>query len=351
MKRAASSPCRPARGKKLQDTKGCVFPNQYRMYAETYHMNFRVAIITGVSRSGKTLLGQLLGSMRNVEHVDEPWLPMMLPVMQGKGLIDREVANMLLRSFTEELFNDTILLRRANFRPRDKSSIWTCKGVQEIFFRLVSLHSRDDVRQYVRENDSVLLYNLAETVPYLSFFIETFPHCKIVNMIRNGPDVALATAGKRWFSDTQLKNPRNNQLFRAYQSTDGTGQYYLPWWLQEEDSELFLSMGDFARGLCYWRSLLEQSQDQITELKAAHPHVYSEIKYEELVRSPACVLNNIAAFLDVAPSEQTASVLSMIENRPAEDPSVYPIAQVPECELERVIKIMDAFNYPTAELR
>ena len=79
-------------------------------------------------------------------------------------------------------------------------------------------------------------------------------------------------------------------------SIDGTNQYYLPWSLQGEDSELFLSMGDFARGLCYWRSSLEQSQDQITELKEAHPNVYREIKYEELVRSPGRVLNDIAAF-------------------------------------------------------
>jgi len=110
-------------------------------------------------------------------------------------------------------------------------------------------------------------------------------------------------------------------------------------------------MGDFARGLCYWRSLLEQSQDQIAELKAGHANVYREVKYEELVRSPARVLNDIAAFLDVAPSEQTASVLSTVEDRTASDLSVYPIAQVPQCEMERVIEIMDAFNYPTAGLK
>lgn len=342
--------CKPAEGIKLQDTRGLVSLNQYHMYAGMQHMNFRVAIITGVSRSGKTLLGQLLGSMRNVEHVDEPWLPMMLPVMQGKGLIDREVAKTLLQSFTEELFNDTILLRRANFRPLDRSSIWTCKGAQEIFPRLVNLHSRDDVRRYVRENDSVLLYNLAETIPFLSFLVEAFPHCKIIHVVRNGLDVALAAADKQWFSDAQLKNPLNNQVFKLYQSIDRSSKYHLPWWLQEEDTELFLSMGDFARGLCYWRSLLEQSQEQIAELKAAHPHIYHEVKYEELVRSPVQILNNIATFLDVAPSEQTASVSSTIEDQTTFDSSIYPLAQVPERETERVIKMLNAFNYPTAGL-
>jgi hypothetical protein len=313
-------------------------------------MEFRVVIITGVSRSGKTLLGQLLGSMQNVEHVDEPWLPIMLPVMQGKGLIDRKVAQTLLLSFTEELFNDTILLRRANFRPSDHSSIWACKGVQEIFSRLVNLYSRGDVRQYIRKNDPVLLYNLAETIPYLSFFVETFPQCKIVHVIRNGLDVALAAAEKQWFSDAQLKNPLNNQVFRAYQGSDESTQYYLPWWLQENDIELFLGMGDFARGLCYWRSLLEQSQEQIAELKAVRPHIYREVRFEDLVQTPTQIANDIAAFLDLTPSERTVSLLSLIEDRTTFDLSNYPMAQVPEREMERAVKIGSAFNYSTAGL-
>ena len=142
-------------------------PGKYRIYAGDDHMEFPIVIITGVSRSGKTLLGQLLGSMENVEHIDEPYLPLMLPVMWDKGLVDEDVAVMFFRAFTEELFNDMILLRTANFRPSDLSTIWERKTSDEIYSRLVDLYSRDDVRKYVRDNGSVLLYNLAETVPCL----------------------------------------------------------------------------------------------------------------------------------------------------------------------------------------
>ncbi len=335
----------------MKDRTDAASGNRYRMYAGTNHMDFRVAIITGVCRSGKTLVGQLLGSMRNVEHIDEPWLPMMLPVMQGKALIDREVARTLLRSFTEELFHDMILLRNANFRPQDLSSIWVRKGAPEIFSRLVNLHSRDDVQRYVRENNSVLLYNLAEVMPYLSFLIEVFPHCKIIHVVRNGLDVALSITDKQWFSDAQLKNPRNNLLFREYRSADGAKRYYLPWWLQEEDSESFLNMGNFGRGLCYWRSLLEQSREQIKQLKAKKPQIYCEVKYEELVRDPAHVLDDLADFLDIVPSEQTASVRAMLENQKTVSQPTYPIEQVPESEKKRVIKIMDMFDYPTSGLK
>jgi len=318
------------------------------MYTGMAHMNFRITIITGVSRSGKSLLGQLLGSMHNVEHVDEPWLSMMLPVIQGKGLIDQEFIKMLLRSFTEELFNDVILLRRANFRPSDISSIWTCKSAREILFRLGNLHSRDDVRRYVHENDSMLLYNLTGTVPYLSFFYKTFPNCKIIHVVRNGLEVALETVNKHWFSDNQLKNPLSNDLFREYQNIDG--KYYLPWWLQEEDTELFLSMNEFARGLCYWRTLLELSQKQITELRESHSRTYHEVKYEDLIQNPTQVLKEISTFLEISPSEKTESVLSTIEDRTSFDLSNYPINHVPTIEMERVIKMLEMFNYSTEGL-
>lgn len=334
-------------GQNLQDIPSP--PRPYRMYPGTAHMDFRVAIVTGVCRSGKTLVGQLLGSMANVEHIDEPWLPMMLPVLQGKGLIDPDVGKTLLQSFTEELFNDMILLRNANFRPSDLSSMWTRKNAQEIFSRLVNLHSRRDVRKYVAEHRSVLLYNLAEVMPYLSFLTDAFPRCKVIHVIRNGLDVATSTAEKQWFSNERLANPSNNQVFRAYQSNIDRTQYYLPWWLREDDSEAFLTMGDFARGVCYWRSLLEQSREQISQLKATRPDAYHEVKYEDLVRAPTQSVNNIAMFLDVTPTEQTAAVLSTLRTE-ATSPA-HPIDRLPQDEMERVTRLLRAFGYPTPDLK
>jgi LPS sulfotransferase NodH len=110
-------------------------------------------------------------------------------------------------------------------------------------------------------------------------------------------------------------------------------------------------MGNFARGLCYWRSLLEQSQGQIKQLKAKKPQMYCEVKYEELVRDPAHVLDDLADFLDIVPSEQTASVRAMLENQKTVSQPTYPIEQVPESEKKRVIKILDMFNYPTSALK
>jgi len=323
--------------------------NQYRMYVGRRHMDFDVVIISGVSRSGKTLLGRLLGSMHNVEHVDEPWFPMMLPVIQGKGLIDPDVATMLLQSFVEELFNDIVLLRTANFRPSDLSSIWEVKSAQEIFSRLVNLHSRDDVRRYVLEKRPILLCNLAEVMPYLSFLIDTFPNCKIIHVVRNGLDVAMAVSAKQWFSDEQLRNPLNNQVFRAYEHFEQSRKYYLPWWLPEEKAQLFLGMGDFARGLCYWCSLLEQSLHQIRELRMSPSQQYREVKYEALVRNPDGVLEDLAAFLGVGPSEQTAALLAGLEDRSLQASPMYPLGQVSASEMECVTRMLSIFNYPSTE--
>lgn len=323
--------------------------NQYSMYVGKRHMEFDVVVITGASRSGKTLLGRLLGSMHSVEHVDEPWLPMMMPVIQGKGLIDPDVATMVLQAFVEELFNDIVLLRTANFRPSDLSSIWEVKGAQEIFSRLVNLHSRDDVRRYVLEKRPVLLCNLAEVMPFLSFLIKTFPNCKIIHVVRNGLDVAMAVSAKQWFSDEQLRNPLNNQVFRAYEHLEQSCKYYLPWWLPEEKANLFIGMGDFARGLCYWCSLLEQSLHHIRELRISASQQYREVKYEALVRNPDGVLDDLTTFLGVEPSEQTAALLAGLEDRSSQASSMYPLGQVSKGEMECVTRMLSIFNYPSPE--
>lgn len=316
----------------------------YKFYSSA--PNFRIVIITGVCRSGKTTLGQILGSMKNVEYIDEPWTGTVIPVMQNYGALDPLIARDMFRAFVKELFNDIILLRQSNFRPKDLSNIWDRKDAGEIIDRLVRLYSRDDVHNYVKEKDPILLLNLAELIPFLPFFVDTFPKCKIIHVTRNGLDVALDVAKKQWFPNEKLKKPLSNYyLFRIFHSQKEE-KYYMPWWVREGEEEKFLGMNDFAKGLYYWRRILEINQEQIAEFKTQIAPKYQEIKFEDIVQNPQEIANKLAEFLGVSHSQKTSDKLSSL-NLKQDENKTYPLEEVPADELKKAKKMLARFHYPT----
>lgn len=317
----------------------------YFFHGRQRQIDFRVVIVTGICRSGKTLLAQILGSMRNVEWIEEPWMPMMIPIMQAHRLMDPKVGQDVLKAATEELFYDRILLRGANFRPGDLSSIWKAKDVTEIFERLVNLHSRDDVDQYIRTNTPVLLYVLAETNPFIPFLYDTFPNCKIIQVIRNGLDVAVAIAEKQWYSEERLKVPLNNILYRAYYRKAHSVPYSMPWWVNEGDEERFLEFSEFAKGLYYWRRLLGMNSSQLDEFKQVHADNYREIRYEDFVQNPQGVLDALSDFLQIYPSERTVMMQSLIHKDELNKKTIYPLNEVLNDELDKVRDLLDRFGY------
>ena len=62
-------------------------------------LDFKKVIITGVCRSGGNLLGRILGSLENVEYVDEPWLATILPHFMGNNLLKPQAAKDIMVSY------------------------------------------------------------------------------------------------------------------------------------------------------------------------------------------------------------------------------------------------------------
>ena len=306
-----------------------------------------VVIITGAGRSGKTLVGNLLGSCHNVEHLDEPWLPMTLPVLAGQGALTHTLAIDMFRASVVELWYDRLLMRHVNFRPADLSSIWRQKGPEEIMSRLVGLYSREDVRRYANVNRPSLVLTLTNTLPYLDFFHEALPGCRIIHVVREGVDVAVAVARKGWLSDEELLDPKNAQPYRPYYRSQSSNVYYLPWWLEEGQEELFLGLSEFERGLLYWRRLMELLEDQAVGRTADSPLV---VKLADVVDRPQETIQSLLESLGFTETEFTHGLLSKVMQDEVEEPPA-GLAQVLEpADLMAVREIYLRLGLPVSKL-
>ena len=275
------------------------------------HNQFETAVITGVCRSGKTTLGNILATSQYVENAEEPWTGMALPLMVGLKMIETEVGKEMFRKYVSELFNDKILLRSANFRPSDLSSIWSQKSPKEIFFRLAKLHTRKNVKDFIHENPPLLIINLAETLPFASFFQQALPRVKLVVLVRKGLDVAMDSLEKQWNSWDELLKPTWPTMCRLYEYKGDRLQ--LPWWVSPAEEELFLSYSVFERGVYYWCQLMEQGLDEIDWLQKNTQCML--VHYENLIADPEGIYNKTAQFLGIKASSLTPLAIEKVKER------------------------------------
>lgn len=127
-------------------------------YVGNGRLPYKLLFVTGVCRSGKTTLSRLLGSLQNMEWIEEPYeLSMLLWSMEcGNWHGDFEWERQVFTGICKELVNETVLLRRGNFRPNDLSTLWNYKEGKEIFDRLVNLNTREEVENISKRPSGVL---------------------------------------------------------------------------------------------------------------------------------------------------------------------------------------------------
>ncbi len=292
-------------------------------------------IITGACRSGKTTLGNVLASCPQVEYADEPYTGMLLPMVSGTGLINNNIAKSWMKVYLRELFNDLVLLRRANFRKQDLSSIWEKKEKEEITYRMNNLNSRKDVDDYIARKNLRLVVTLTECFPFLMFMDSALNNPSFIHVVRNGYDVAIDLEKKKWFSDEQLIEPVNAQLYIPYQWKGSS--WHIPWWVDREDFNFFLNLNLFDRGIYYWCSLMEKSLRSLSE----YSREFIQVKYEDLVTKPASIMEDIIDRFNFTKGVQTMNQLKKLQER----------SVASERKLDVHPKLNEKFRYLQSELK
>lgn len=296
-----------------------------------------VIILTGAGRSGKTTLGNILGSCDNVEHIDEPWFPMMLPIMAYEGMIAEDLAHQLFITQIVELLYDKYLMRHVNFRPQDLSSVWQQKTPKEILSRLIGLDSREDARIYAAKQQPILVLTLTNTVPYIDFFRKAYPECSVIHVVREGLQVAMEFYSKGWLSNAEHLSPSQASPYRKYVSiTDGT-TYYLPYWLEQGQEQRYLAASEFGRGLHYWRRIMSGLDWSAAEESGQYIRT---VKFSEIASCPENTIKTLLNDLGLASTSLTKQLLSQI--KPDVDAEINP-AMISDIELNELRSVRQIY--------
>jgi hypothetical protein len=299
----------------------------------------RVLIITGVGRSGTTILGKVIGSLKATHYLFEPALMKLIPFLSAYDESNRRIYSLLIRSLLfEDYFLQVIHGRNLNFNVRDNSYIGNYISQSDIEQRWNDLARRQDVIGYLESERATFVIKTPEFQPLCPVAQQIFSQPKFVHIIRNGNDVVLSAVKRGWYTDAYM----NTAIVDWVEKRGDEQSCNVPWYLDAESKEHFPRWSQVTRAASVWRSLTESGM----AFCVANPETCIQLKYEDFVRSPTLFVAQFERAFGLESTEITKRHLDSIKShKPSQYPSVYE--DIEEPERDKFMSLMEELGYPT----
>lgn len=305
----------------------------YRQHREK--LTSRMLFITGVPRSGTTILGKIAASFSDMEYDYEPWFLAQLPILASEKLIDHGIAGQLLDHYFCELFHEKLIGRNANMRITDDSCALNSMPQSELTRRWTRLFSRDDSRRDAKKRRALMAAKMVNLQPFIPFFKKSFPFAKWIHIVRHPFDVAASLSEKGWYENSALAGEESLAPKKIVKM--GGKKKYLPWWVSAADSGLFLSLNSFDRGLLNWLTMIRIWK---SSRKLLGKNLF-EIQYEALLSDPQGNSKRLASFLECRLTAASHKIIRSV--RPAVPHKIYGGKN--EKLLNDTVKVAKEFGY------
>jgi len=287
----------------------------------------RVLIITGVGRSGTTILGKVLGSMHQAYYLFEPaimkyWFN---PEMQ-------QSAAMLQAILFEDYLLPSIQTRHCNYNPDDWSWVGNYSDLGDVRWRKKNLGRRAEAIEFVKDKGFYII-KTNEFQPYLEQAKATLPGMRVIHIIRNGNAVINSSVSRGWYTDDYM----NSTIIDWVEETpDGN----VPHCIDDESKALFSKWTPVTRAACMWRTLVQEGM----RFTADNLDICYQMKYETFVQ-------NIGIYMEILPTKYDLKITKITEKHIESirkfqlEPIISMVEQIEDPERGKFVELMDKLGY------
>lgn len=223
-------------------------------------------VITGLARSGTTIVGRLVGSLKKVEYFFEP--PQFIPIMLSEFKHNWEKKLLLESYFYNDLLLSALAGRGLNTNYSDDSSIYSMKAEEEIEKRLKVSLGRKDLISMAQE--AKLVFKTPAATHLVCEFFQLFPRSKVIYIHRRPSEVIASLVQKGWFANPDASTSPLWPLRRS------SCNRVVPWWLEDGDTEIYFESTELDRCALYY----------ITHMRAMLGLEPLLMNYDDLIEKP-----------------------------------------------------------------
>ena len=279
-------------------------------------------IISGLPRSGSTLLGNILGSGKNVEYFFEP--PMSSPMFSVIDQLDEKTFKTFFDYYMQnELLMPSLAGRRLNFNAQDDSYIYKYKTKEEIQNRLDKSWRASEIMEIIGD------YSMAFKTPGISSHLlklmEYYPDWKLVIIFRKYEDILKSILVKGWFDDN---NPNIITTYKHF------GESKVPVSIPEIWREEWNELNPTERSMIYMN-------EQFSALKLQSNYI--RMDYKTLILDPKATIQNLFDNLNVKSTIKTDELIDKIYMNPNSNIQQLPSKCHPQV-LAETLSHKDYFN-------
>lgn len=262
-------------------------------------------IISGIARSGTSILGKIIHSFRNVEYAYEP--PMVFSLFPLIYIFEERHWKLLYETYLyEDLLAGALSGRRINCNLLDDSSIYVTKPNALIKERLSKSFRKQEVDQLAKS--AFLAYKAPDIIPFLAKLKEYYPGSRIIVIVRKAVYVINSLQKKGWFADKSLLETNSIWPFHL---KDGLR---VPFWVDAEDADLWCRWDELHRAAYYYIRMNQKLED-IPDCLI--------IRYDDLIEKPMRMTEILADRLNLVFGEKTAEIArSVLPTRKSRDMEV-----------------------------
>jgi hypothetical protein len=291
-----------------------------------------MVIISGLSRSGTSILSKIVGSFKDVLTLHEPLILRYLPTLAQNNLMNFKLSSHLLKGVLfEDYYLQILQGRRVNFRPSDNSYFGNYERLTDVKRRWVRYRRRSDVLKDLNDGKYTFALKISELQSLYPVLERIFKGVKFIEIVRNGQEVISSSLKRGWYTDDYL-NARMNEWAQFY-------KVKIPWYVQKRDLRKFAEWNSATRIAYIWRVLSEKGVQY-----GKRGSDYLRLRYEQMAVDPEKTTELCDDFLRLYRTTVTAKHIKAIKNHPLTEHREVA-REIEKSERLRFEKMMLSLNY------
>ena len=248
------------------------------------HYNEKIIFVSGLTRSGKSLLCSILSTLTKNEKFNMNFMLENIFQLTYLKKINLETSTFLIKTFCDLLYYDQMIGRNVNFRPGDYTSVWNTKNPKEFLMRLKKKEGISILDEIKKEKNyfTLMIHN---GFLYTKIIEKLFKDFRFINIERSPIMLAEEWYIKNYFNEKSqgrawwggYLNPRHSVLLLDSKKTG------VPYFLNKEAKQ-FLKLSKMD-SIIFNIKNLRKKQELITLKKNYYVCCFENLSfktYEEI---------------------------------------------------------------------